>query len=541
MLKERLKLFVPEWVKKVYRLLRELYVDLKMMIHIFVPAGKYRRLSLPAIYADHMILQCNKPLLIQGWARAGREVTVRMAGKEVQTRTSATGQWKVDLGSMPPGGPYVMEVETPGKRICYKDVYLGEVWICSGQSNMVVPIASPNNDDSEKEMIPRTGGKQLAMPFRCCRVEPVAEEMNPYRKEWKRWWIFRLINQYKYTTVKGWEDCNQVAGSLSAIAYYYGRELAEQLNVPVGILINPLGGTAEYGWIERSLLEQHYPEILSDFFANPGVTDWMKGRACANLSARRNAPGQLHPYFPGYCYEVCIRPIAGYGVRGVIWFAGESSAQLNDMPQFSLLTELLIRNWREHWGEEMPFYYAQLHGMVYEQAFGAGLHYYYPEVRECQRQLLYRIPAVGMAVSYDLCVPDNVHFRQRKPMGERFARLALHHTYGRKEVMPNGPLYRQAEVSAGRVLVRFDYGEGLHTSDGGAVRGFELAGADRVFYPTEAHFEGEVVVLICPSDLTPCYLHYAFDAYPVAANLVNGAELPAAAFEVEITDTYINK
>lgn len=538
--KEKLKLFLPEWGKKMYRLLRGLCIELKLVVRILAPAGKCRKLFLPAIYADHMILQCNKLLLIQGRARAGREVTVRIAGKEVQTRTSATGQWKADLGSMPPGGPYVMEVETPEKRICYEDVYLGEVWICSGQSNMVVPIASPNNDDPEKEMILRTGGRRLAVPFRCCRVEPVAEEMKTYQKEWKKWWIFRLINRYRYTAVKSWEDCNQVAGSLSAIAYYYGRELAEQLNVPVGIIINPLGGTAEYGWIKRSLLEQQYPKILSNFYENPRVTDWMKGRARVNLGKRWNTLGQLHPYFPGYCYETFIRPIADYRVRGVVWFAGESSAQLNDMQQFSLLMELLIRSWREHWGEDMPFYYAQLHGTVYEQAFGAGLHYYYPEIRECQRQLLYRIPAVGMAVSYDLCVPDNVHFRQHKPMGERFARLALHHTYGRQEVVPNGPLYRQAEVSAGRVLVRFDYAEGLHTSDGGAVRGFELAGADRVFYPTEALIEGEAVALITPSGLTPCYLHYAFDAYPVAANLVNGVGLPAAAFEFYITHIYID-
>lgn len=530
MIKNILKSVAPGCVLTYYHFLKSSCMLFSQLIHQY----KCPLLSLPAIYTDHMILQCNKPLLIRGRARAGRRVRVRIAGLEVATQASESGQWQVNLGCVSPGGPHVLEVKTQGKRLRYRDVYFGEVWICCGQSNMALPMGNPNNEDPEKEMIFRTGGKRLAAPLRCCRMEPMIKEMQPFQAEWKNGWIFWLINQSKYTLVKDWAECSQVAGSLSAIAYYYGVELAGQLNMPVGLIINPLGGTAEYGWIKRGLLEQHCPEILSNFFENSQVTQWMKERARLNLGKRWNAAGQLHPYFPSYCYETYIRPIAGYGVRGAIWFAGESSAQLNDMQQYSLLMELLIRNWREHWGEDLSFYYAQLHGMVYEQAFGAGLHYFYPEVRECQRQLLYRIPAVGMAVSYDLCVPDNVHFRWRKPMGERFARLALHHTYGRKEVVPNGPLYREAEVCADRVLVRFDYSEGLRTSDGAAVRGFELGGADRVFYPTEACIEGEAVVLVCLSGLTPCFLHYAFDAYPVAANLVNGVGLPAAAFESAI-------
>lgn len=533
MIKETLKSVAPEWALKHYALLRSFGVECYQLFYLLRNAHKCRLLSLPAIYADHMILQCNKPLLIQGRARVGSPVTVRIGDLEVQTRTPESGQWQVDLGCVSPGGPHVLEVRTPGKRLRYRDVYFGEVWICSGQSNMVVPIFSLNNEDTEKEMIRRTGGKRFSVPYRCCQVGPI-DSMQPYSIEWKKRWMRWLINQHKYADVKGWNDCNRVIGDLSAIAYYYGLELIETLNIPLGLIVNPLGGSAEYGWIKRSLLEQHCPEILSDFFANSRVTEWMKRRACKNLGKHWNAAGQLHPYFPGYCYETYIRPIAGYGVRGVVWYAGESSAQLNEMGQYSQLMELLIRNWREHWGEEMPFYYAQLHGMVYERTFGAGLHYYYPEIREHQRRLLYRIPGIGMAVSYDLSTPDNTHFRRRKPMGERFARLALHYTYGRKEIVPNGPLYKEAEVVEGKVFIRFDDSDGLHPSDGETVRGFELADADRVFYPVEASVEGDSVVLNYPSGASPCYLHYAFEAYPVAANLVNGAGLPAAAFEVEM-------
>lgn len=540
MIRKILKRFIPEWLLKLYRLLKRLCLDIKMAIRIFATNNKCRRLYLPPIYSDHMILQCNKPLSIEGTARRGSKVTLRLAGKEVKTRTPDNGCWKADIGSMPAGGPYVLEVEARGKRLRYNDVYFGEVWICSGQSNMVVPVDSYNNDDPEKESILRTGGRPLAAPYRCLRIEPMAA-MQPYPIEWKSWWIFKLINQHKYTQTKGWEDCSRTVTHLSAVAYYFGTELAEKLGTPVGLIVNPLGGAAEYGWIRRSLIEQHCPQLLSDYFENSLVTEWMKGRARTNLGKRLDTPGQLHPYFPGYCYETYVRPIAGYGVKGVVWFSGESSAQIDEMPLYSLLTELIVRNWREHWGEDMPFYYAQLHGMIYEQTFGAGLHYYYPQIRECQRRLLYSLPKVGMAVSYDLSVPNNPHFSHRKPMGERFARLALHHAYGHKEVVPNGPLYRDTMIDGGSLRLRFDYAEGLHTTDGAAVGGFAVAGADRVFYPAKASIEGEEVVLACPSGLTARYLHYAFEAYPIAANLVNGERLPAAAFEVEITDKYVNR
>lgn len=504
-------------ISKIKRTLYPLYFNLKC-----VKKECMRGLKLSPLYADGMILQCNKPLRIQGQARSGEWVTVRIAGQMQQTICQSDGRWEILLEAIPSGGPFRMEVSTPKKLLVYKDVYVGEVWLCSGQSNMVVTLsdyATKNASASER------------MPYRYYSMYPFAPT---YPGKWA-FWVNHSVNRYRYMSHKGWRECcNPFLGDLSAIAYYYGKELSSRLGIPVGLIVNPVGGSAEYGWIERRVLQQEFPEILSNWYENSRVTEWMKERARTNLGKSMPEQEQLHPYHPGYCYEVCIRPIKDYPIRGAVWFAGESSAQLNDDAQFERLQELLIRSWRADWGECFPFYYVQLHGLDYEKAFGKGKKYYYPEIREAQRKLLKKIPNVGMAVSYDLSVEDNVHFKRRFPVGERLACLALHYTYGRKEIVPCGPLYREAELHDNLIRIKFDFAEGLCTSDGAPVQTVEVAGADGKFYPAGVIIVEEQLLISCPEVPSPCRIHYAFDAYPYQANLVNGEGLPAAAFEVEI-------
>lgn len=480
-------------------------------------------LKMSPLYADRMILQCNKPFRIQGQARSGEWVTVRIAGQMQQTCCRSDGRWEVLLEAILPGGPFRMEVSTPKKQLVYKDVYAGEVWLCSGQSNMAVTMRNyqPENREANNRV-----------PYRYFSLNPFAPT---YPGKWARG-VNRCVNRYRYISYTGWRECRSpFLGELSAIAYYYGKELSSRLGIPVGLIVNPVGGTAEYCWIERRVLQQEFPEILSNWYENSRVTEWMKERAIENIGKSIPEQEQLHPYHPGYCYEVCIRPIKEYPIRGCIWFAGESSAQLNDSVQFERLQELLIRSWRTDWGECFPFNYVQLHGMNYENAFGKGTKYYYSEIREAQRKLLKKIPYVGMAVSYDLSVEDNVHFKNRRLVGERLARLALHYTYGQKEVVPCGPLYREAWLHDNLIRIKFDFAEGLQTSDGALVQTVEVAGVDGKFYPVAGRIEEEQLLVACPEVQSPCRVHYAFDAYPCQANLVNGDGLPTAAFEIEIT------
>lgn len=503
---------------RIKRIIYPLYIYLKS-----VKRERIRGLKMSQIYADGMILQCNKPLCIQGQARSGEWVTVRIAGQMQQTICQSDSRWEILLDAILPGGPFRMEISTPQKRLVYKDVYVGEVWLCSGQSNMVVTMCgypSGNKDASDR------------VPYRCFGMHPLKPT---YPGKWNMV-IKKCVNRYHYMLCGRWQECRiPFLNGMSAIAYYYGEELSSHLGIPVGLIVNPVGGTAEYCWIERCVLQREYPEILNDWNESVRVTEWMKERAINNLGKKVPQQEQLHPYHPGYCYEACIRPIKDYPIRGAIWFAGESSAQLNDSVQFERLQELLIRSWRAVWGECFPFYYVQLHGLDYEKAFGKGKKYYYPEIREAQRKLLKKMPQVGMAVSYDLSVENNPHFKNRRPVGERLARLALYYTYGRKEIVPCGPLYREAQLHDNLIRIKFDFAEGLCTSDGASVQTVEVAGADGLFYPADVKIAGEQLLVSCPEVLSPCRVHYAFDAYPYQANLVNSEGLPAAAFEIEIT------
>ena len=487
-----------------------------------------KKLSMSFLYGDGMILQCEETIHIKGEVMPGEWISVHIAGQEKETYCQSDGCWEVELQSLTAGGPYTLMIASRKKKLIYKDVYAGEVWLCSGQSNMGITLIKYLKEHAlDDDTIFSKSGNQ---PFRYLGMEAIKP---PYPVKWNRW-INRCMNIYHCVQTRGWNDCSKDAPhSLSAIAYFYGESLSRQLQKPVGLIVNPMGGTSEYCWIERRILQRECPEILTDWYINQKVTVWMKERVILNLGKDSQNHRQLHFYHPGYCFETFIRPVKDYAIKGVIWFSGESSAQLDDMDLFEKLQELQINNWREAWGKCVPFYYVQLHGMNYEKAFGKGLHYYYPEIRNSQRRLLKRIPFSGMAVSCDLSVVNSVHFPDRKPVGERLARLALYNTYD-KDIIPCGPLYHEAWLRDNFIYIKFDWSDGLCTKDSDEPKTFEVAGVDRSFCPAKAWIEGNEVVLSCPEVPVPCWVHYAFGEYPVEANLVNGEGLPAASFEEQI-------
>lgn len=495
----------------------------------FIKLKKKKRLRMSFLYRDHMILQCEETIRIQGEAMPGEWIRVNIAGQEKESCCQSDGHWEIELQPQPAGGPYVLVIAGPKNKLVYKDVYVGEVWLCSGQSNMVFAMAGylRNNKFEKGDLFDR----QSNLPFRYFSIEPI---WPTYPETWNRVTNY-CINKYQYVRPKGWIDCvSEKINSLSAIAYFYGNILSQQLRKPIGLIVNPVGGTAEYCWIERRLMQKEYPEILMDWYNNQQVTAWMKRRACLNLGKQCLEYEQLHPYHPGYCFETSIRPIKDYTIKGCIWYAGESSAQLGDVEPFEKLQELHVRNWREVWGKCFPFYYVQLHGMNYEKTFGKGAHYTYPAIRNSQRQFLKVTPLSGMAVSHDLSDIDNAHFKNRKPVSERLGRLALHNTYGKSDVIPCGPLSHEVTLRENLIYIRFDWSEGLCTKDGAEPKTFEVASNERHFYPAKAWIEGEEVVLSCPEVVCPEWVRYAFSEYPVDANLINGEGLPAACFEEQI-------
>lgn len=488
---------------------------------------KREKTNMSFLYGDHMVLQCEEIISIKGEAMPGEWITVCIADQKKEACTQSDGRWEVELQPLLVGGPYTLEIITRKKKLVYKDVYAGEVWLCSGQSNMIVKIARylRNNKFENGDVF----DSKHNPPFRSFCMNPV---WPTYTGKWNRIANY-CINNYQNLRTEGWSDCvPERINSLSAIAYFYGKALSEQLQRPIGLIINPVGGTAEYCWIERQWLQKECPEILTDWYKNQKVTTWMKERAILNLGKQYSEHEQLHPYHPGYCFETFIRPIKDYTIKGVAWFSGESSAHSDDMELFEKLQELQIRNWREAWGKCIPFYYIQLPGINYEKEFGKGIHYYYPEIRSSQCRLLKKIPCSGMAVSCDQLLFR--HSIDQRLLGRRLARLALHNTYGNKDIMPCGPLFHEALLRENLIYIRFDWSDDLCTKDGDDPKTFEVAGKDRHFYPARAWIERNEVVLSCSEVTDPYWIHYAFSEFPIEANLVNGAGLPAACFEEQI-------
>lgn len=373
-----------------------------------INAKKKRKLRMSFLYQDHMILQCEETLNIKGEARPGEWITVSIAGQKECICCQSDGIWIVQLQPLSAGGPYILIIESRKKKLIYKDVYAGEVWLCSGQSNMAITIdyyLRHNTLEGDDVF-----DSKNSLPFRYFGMEVLCPT---YPAIWNRMMNYR-VNNYQYLRTKEWTDCvPEKINTLSAIAYFYGKVLSRQLGKPIGLVVNAVGGTAEYCWIERRLMQKEYPEILTDWYKNQKVTTWMKERAIFNLGKAYSEFEQLHPYHPGYCFETFIRPIKDYTIKGCIWYAGESTALLGDTEPFEKMQELQIRNWREAWGKCFPFYYVQLHGMNYEKTFGKREHYDYPSLRNSQRKLLNIIPLSGMAVSYDLSDIDNTHFKNR--------------------------------------------------------------------------------------------------------------------------------
>lgn len=477
--------------------------------------GDYGGLQLPMTYSDNMVLQREKPLRIAGTANAGEKVTVDIAGQQGEAMTAPDGKWSVTLPPMQAGGPYTLRISAASGKREYTNVLIGEVWLCSGQSNMAFQVSSAV-ESQRKAFLEYAAGKPHIRLF----------DMKPrWATNAVEWAASTLdsLNRLQYYHKTEWKECDaETANRFSAIAFAFGQMLSDSLQVPVGLILNAIGGSPAEAWIDRKTLEFEFPDILYDWKQNDFIQDWARGRAALNIRQSANKL-QRHPYEPCYLYESGIRPLDKFPIRGVIWYQGESNA--HNMEAHEKLFHLLVKNWRENWAEELPFYYVQLSSIDRPS---------WPWFRDSQRRMLSSISNSGMAVSSDHGDSLDVHPRHKREIGERLARWALNRTYGH-DLLPSGPLYRSVTFKDGAAYVTFDYGNGLHSSDGGPLRTFEIAGHDGLFVPAEAQvIEGKTVQVWSDRIRNPKFVRYGWQPF-TRANLVNEAGLPASTFRTEAT------
>jgi sialate O-acetylesterase len=430
-----------------------------VLIPLPAPAQDGGGLRMAPVYGHNMVLQRDVPLAIRGMADTGRKVTVRIAGQTHRTRVSADGEWRVVLDPLAAGNSLTLEVSSRGRSLEFRNVAVGEVWLCSGQSNMAFPLGG------DADFGETAAGGLNNSNIRLFDMKPLPGS-NALR--WDEEFMDSVDNLDYYADC-AWVDSNdESAPSFSAVAWYFGRMLADSLDVPVGLIHNAVGGSPTESWIDRQTLESGFPEILKDWKTNEIIQDWVRERALQNIANTDNPAGR-HPFEPCYLFEAGIAPLAAFPVRGVIWYQGESNA--HNVEAHEKLFSLLVDNWRRNWNNPaLPFLYVQL-SSIDRPLWGS--------FRDSQRRVMDNIPDTYMAVSSDRGDSLDVHPPWKRDVGQRLGRWALNKTYGKAHVTPSGPLFRSAEFTDGCARVFFDHADGLTAGDGAdKITGFEIAGAD---------------------------------------------------------------
>ena len=476
-------------------------------------------LSLPAIYSDNMVVQQGQPFVVSGTADAGKEVSVRFGKQRIIKKAAEDGSWKVMFTPMEADGKsYTLCVECGKDKKEYKNLVIGEVWLCSGQSNMAFMVKESSHIE---QSLANVKGKDI-------RIYDMKPRVFTDNVEWDSASLVAL-NNHDYYRPTTWQLQNeQNVKDFSAVAYHFGAMLADSLGVPVGLICNAVGGAPAEAYIDRKTLEFHpvLVDILYNWKENDMIQDWCRGRAKKNIAKSSNNM-QRHPYEPCFLYENGIMPIAGYPIKGAIWYQGESNA--HNVELHEVIFPTLIESWRKTWkNPEMPFYFVQLSGINRPS---------WPHFRDSQRRLAEKIPFCDFAVSSDKGHPTDVHPKEKAPVGERLARLALNQTYGMSHVAQHGPTPARAFSFRGKTIIEFSNTIELKTSDGKAVRSLEIADSIGCFTPVDfekqAKIEGNRIVI----EGTAHRVRYGWKPF-TDANLINEAGLPASTFEFKVETSF---
>jgi sialate O-acetylesterase len=437
------------------------------------------------LFVDGAVLQQGRAIPVWGVAGEGERVTVRLDGHEVST-VARGGKWSVKLPPMKAGGPFTLTM-TGENQVTAKDVWVGEVWICGGQSNMervLGPQPPQKPIDGWQEEVAKADYPRLRQ-FHVPRAIPSAGEPVDLRSRWVA--------------------CSpQTAATFSAVGYAFGRDLHRKLGVAVGLIACNWGGTPAEAWMSRETLAAD-PEL------------------CGLLTRLKPVPvqGTPNPTMPCILHESMLAPLQPYAIRGVVWYQGEANCR--NAEQYRRLFPILIDDWRKAWGQgDFPFLFVQL----------APYRDNTPELREAQLMTSRGVPATAMVVTTDLGDAEDIHPTRKLPVGERLALAARAVAYGESLVYA-GPVFTGATFADGYATLRFEHvGSGL-VAKGGPLRGFQLAGADGNFAEANAEIQGNTVVVRSAAVSRPVAVRYGWANVP-DVNLYNREGLPASPFRSDL-------
>jgi len=502
------------------------------------------------LFGDHMVLQQGGKTPIWGWSKPGNKVSVTFAGCQESAVADETGRWMVHFQELSAGGPHEMHVMDDGGNARYfKDVYVGEVWLCSGQSNMDQRLAKGRfywcGVENEKAEIAasdhpmiRHYAVRVQLADEPCLLPADAKRQHPDPK--------CPPNHGK------WTICSPTtSGNYSATAYFFARELQQHVKVPIGLIQCCYGASTAQAWISKAALganprlshfHPQYELLCSEYFSGECLIkyerllkDWVETEA-GNLRRRivlprhqRRKPKfphdpRLDQHSPSVMYNGMVAPLVPYAMRGVIWYHGESNQPTANL-YFEML-QTLITDWRSAWGEPVPFLIVQLHNMNEPNTIPIERQRI-PIIREGQLQAL-KINGTAVVVSIDLGEAE-FHVKNKQPLGQRLALAARGLVYG-DTVIYSGPLYSQMTIEAAKARIHFAHASGLYSK--GNSSAFIIAGKSGNFQWANAEIEGDTVVVSHPAVTEPVAVRYAWAENP-GATLYNRFHLPASPFRTD--------
>jgi sialate O-acetylesterase len=450
------------------------------------------KVILPAFFSDGMVLQQQTDAALWGWAKTGTIIKINTSWnkKNYTTTTGANGKWSIKVATPVAGGPYAITI-SDGEALTIKNILIGEVWLCSGQSNMEMPMKGFKDQ-------PIYGSNDAVF--------------NSTNDQIRIYTVPRAVERYMKDTTKTsfWKNANpENISNFSAVGYYFGRLLQQQLKVPVALILNSYSGSPAEAFMSVESLKA-FPEI-----AIPSSNGTEK---LSNKNATTLYNGMIHPF-------------AGYTIKGCLWYQGESNYERPD--QYEKLFPAMVQLWRNEWGQDdFPFYFAQIAPFAYNYNGTHTEKMNSAYLRDAQRKSLAAIPNSGMIVLMDAGDEKTIHPFNKEIAGKRFAYLALGNTYQFKGFAYQSPLYDSLMVTGNVAIVRFKNAPNGLTSFTKPLTQFEIAGADKTFYPAQAVISKGNVQVSSPMVATPVAVRYAFKDF-IVGELYNVEGFPVSSFRTD--------
>ncbi len=458
-----------------------------LLVSVLSFQSVFCKINFPAIIGDNMVLQQQSNVPLWGTATKNTTITIQTSwnNKVYKSKSGSDGKWNIFVSTPTAGGPFIISF-SDGQMTNLKNILVGEVWLCSGQSNMEMPVKGFKNQ-------PILNSNDIAV--------------NSENSNIRIFLLEKKVSRVPLDSCRGSWTVSEAASAkqFSAVGYQFAQMLQEKLKVPVGIIGTYWGGTPIQAWMDENSLKT-FPEMKI-----PVPTD----------------TSRLTPNVPTSLYNGMINPVVGFGLKGFLWYQGESN--VGNYYIYERLMQSMVGEWRKIWkNDSLSFYYVQIAPYTYGADTGRRSAY----LRETQLKASSSIPNAGMAVAMDVGTQRGIHPPDKTTISKRLLYLALAKTYHRNGITFSGPVYKSMKIDSSRVNITFDFAENGLTSFGKDISNFEVAGADKIFYPATVRVTATGITVQSEKVKDPVAVRYGFKDW-VVGELYNNEGLPASSFRTD--------